>query len=281
VTNGSKARATICFTVDFDAVSIWMSWGATGARALSRGEFGAQVGAPRLLDLFKKHEIITTWFVPGHTAETYPSVTKRVVEAGHEIGNHGYAHEVFDKLEPDEMRRVVRAGSTAIERVTGRRPNGIRVPAGDFDGSLFEMLVEEGFVYDSSVFGEFEPFWCRAKPQLNFDGPNVEGRELPLVQLPLSHVLNDFNYFEFNYAAPQLHGSANPDHVFGIWKAQLDYMYSNHPGGVLNITSHPQSIGWGLRTQGLDRFLSYCKGLPGLRFATCRTVADEFKERFQ
>ena len=65
-------RATVCLTFDFDAVSLWMVFGARGARALSRGEFGARVGAPRLLELFDRYDIKATWFTPGHTAETFP-----------------------------------------------------------------------------------------------------------------------------------------------------------------------------------------------------------------
>jgi peptidoglycan-N-acetylglucosamine deacetylase len=271
-----EARATVCLTVDFDAVCIWMGWGFRGARILSRGEFGAREAAPRLLDLFERKGILTTWFIPGHTADTWPLVTARVAALGHEIGNHGYLHEAFDTLPSDDVRSVLRKASDTLERVTGQRPSGMRVPAGDFDGDLFEMLVEEGFTYDSSIFGEFHPFWCRAKDTLVDDGPNVFGRELDLVQLPLSFVMNDFNYFEFNYANPQLHGMASPDHVFSIWSSQFDYMRQHVPGGVLNVTTHPQCIGWGLRTAMLERFIDHCLS-HSARFATCGTAADEFR----
>jgi peptidoglycan/xylan/chitin deacetylase (PgdA/CDA1 family) len=271
-----ETRSTVCLTVDFDAVCIWMNWGARGARVLSRGEFGAREAAPRLLDLFERKGVVTTWFIPGHTADTWPEVSARVGASGHEIGNHGYVHEAFDTLPADEVRSVVRKANDALERVTGQRPRGMRVPAGDFDGDLFEILVDEGFTYDSSIFGEFHPFWCRAKDTLVDDGPNVFGRELDLVQLPLSFVMNDFNYFEFNYANPQLTGSASPDHVFSIWTAQFDYMHEHVPGGVLNVTTHPQCIGWGLRTAMLERFIDHCLS-KGARFATCQQAADDFR----
>src|SRR5262249_34153421 len=154
-----ETRATLCVTPDFDAVSLWMSWGARGARSLSRGEFGATTGTPRLLDLFDRLAIETTWFVPGHTAETWPNVTAAIAERGHEIGNHGYLHEKFDELTLDQARSVIRKASDSLERVTGRRPIGMRVPAGDFEASLLEVLVEEGFSYDSSLIGGVEPYW--------------------------------------------------------------------------------------------------------------------------
>src|SRR5581483_11121545 len=242
-----QARVTVNVTVDFDAISVRMSWGARGARILGRGEFGAEVGAERLLDLFERLSIPTTWFIPGHSAETYPGVAARIAAAGHEIGHHGYLHEAFDQLSLEQVRAVLAKGSEALERTTGHRPVGMRVPAGDFDGSLFELLIDAGFSYDSSVIGEFQPRWCRSADELFDDRPPVRGRQLDLVELPLSFVMNDFCYFEFNYANPTLVGLCSPEHVFGIWCAQFDYMHAHEPGGVLNLTLHPQSIGWGLR----------------------------------
>jgi peptidoglycan/xylan/chitin deacetylase (PgdA/CDA1 family) len=274
----AKARATVTVTVDFDAICIWMSWGARGARVLSRGEFGAEVGAPRLLELFERLSIPTTWFIPGHSADTYPEVAARVAEAGHEIGHHGYLHEAFDELAGEEVRDVIRRGNEALRRSTGRRPTGMRVPAGDFDGSLFEILVDEGFRYDSSVIGEFRPSWCRSRDELHDDRPPTRGEPLDLVELPLSFVMNDFSYFEFNYANPTLVGLSSPDHVFGIWSSQFDYMYDHEPGGVLNLTLHPQSIGWGLRIAMLERFLVHCLEREGVEFATCEAVAARFRE---
>lgn len=272
-----KDKAIVCVTVDFDAVSLWMNWGATGERTLARGEFGGRIGAPRLLDVFARTGIATTWFIPGHTVDTYPDFVRSVHEAGHEIGNHGYCHESFNQISPDDVARVVAAGSNSIERVTGKRPLGMRVPAGDFDGSLFEFLEREGFVYNSSVVGEYDAWHCHAKGELNFDRPNTPGARLQLVQLPLSFVMNDFNYYEFNYGDPQLHGLCSPDYVEGIWKAQFDYMYANVPGGILNLTLHPQSSGWGLRAAMLERFIRYCQEKPGCVFRTCLDVANEFK----
>jgi peptidoglycan/xylan/chitin deacetylase (PgdA/CDA1 family) len=273
-----ERKATVCLTVDFDAVSIWMTWGATGNRAMSRGEFGGDVGAPRVLDLFERLGVTSTWFIPGHTVDSYPEVVKRVHAAGHEIGNHGYAHEQFDKLSPEQVRDVVSRGNAAIERITKKKTVGMRVPAGDFDGSLLRLLAELGFEYDSSMVGEFFPSWARDKDELNFTGPNRLGKRLDLVELPLSFVMNDFCYFEFNYGNPLLTGSSDPDHVYRIWSQQFDYMYENVEGGILNLTLHPQSIGWGLRITMLERFIEHCKSRPGTRFVTCADASREFRE---
>ena len=60
---------------------------------ISRGLFAGEVGMPRLVNLFKRFGIKTTWFIPGHSIETFPEQTAMVVDAGHEVGIHGYTHE--------------------------------------------------------------------------------------------------------------------------------------------------------------------------------------------
>jgi peptidoglycan/xylan/chitin deacetylase (PgdA/CDA1 family) len=82
----------VCLTFDFDAISPWILRGMSTPAPISRGEFGV-IGARRLLDLLAKYEIPATWFVPGHTIETYPEICAQVHAAGHEIGHHGYLYE--------------------------------------------------------------------------------------------------------------------------------------------------------------------------------------------
>src|SRR5918993_5406071 len=88
----SMPKHIVCLTFDFDAMSGFISRGQTTPGWISRGEFGPRVGAPRLLALFKKHGIATSWYVPGHTIETFPDAVKAVVDAGHEIAHHGWTH---------------------------------------------------------------------------------------------------------------------------------------------------------------------------------------------
>ena len=85
------AKHIVCITFDFDAMSGWIARGMTTPTPVSRGEFGV-IGAARILTLLKKHSIPATWFIPGHTLETYPQACLEVLEAGHEIGHHGWTH---------------------------------------------------------------------------------------------------------------------------------------------------------------------------------------------
>src|SRR5690242_21709680 len=85
----------VAYGVDVDAVAGWLGsyGGEDSPDDISRGLFAGEVGVPRLLKLFDKYSLKTTWFIPGHSIETFPAETKMVVDAGHEIGMHGYSHE--------------------------------------------------------------------------------------------------------------------------------------------------------------------------------------------
>ena len=95
------ANHIVCISFDFDAMSGWIARGMTTPTPISRGEFGV-IGAARILALLKKHGIPSTWFIPGHTLETYPEACRRVVEGGHEIGHHGWTHRPPASLSRDE-----------------------------------------------------------------------------------------------------------------------------------------------------------------------------------
>ena len=89
------AKEILCgFGVDVDAVARWLGsyGGEDSPDDISRGLFAGEVGSPRLLKLFARLGIKTTWFIPGHSLETFPIEMKTVAEAGHEIGIYGYSH---------------------------------------------------------------------------------------------------------------------------------------------------------------------------------------------
>jgi peptidoglycan-N-acetylglucosamine deacetylase len=102
--------------------------------AISRGEFGA-VATERLLQMLARWEIRSTWFIPGHTIDTYPDLVRRIADAGHEIGHHNYCHEnpISLSLELEEETRVLDRGTDAIRRITGKPPEGFRSPAWDLN----------------------------------------------------------------------------------------------------------------------------------------------------
>ena len=91
----AKKEILVGYGVDIDAVAGWLGsyGGEDSPDDISRGLFAGEVGIPRLLKLFAKNNIKATWFAPGHSIETFPEQMKMIVEAGHEVGAHGYSHE--------------------------------------------------------------------------------------------------------------------------------------------------------------------------------------------
>ena len=83
------------FGTDIDSVAGWIGsyGGADSPSDIQRGIFAGEVGVPRLLRLFKKHNLRTSFFIPGHSLETFPHQCQQIVDEGHEIGAHGYTHE--------------------------------------------------------------------------------------------------------------------------------------------------------------------------------------------
>ena len=92
------------------------------------GFFAGEIGTMRLLDLFGRWGIKTSWFVPGHSMETFPEQMKRVAAAGHEFGVHGYSHENPIALTSDQEETILVKCIGLIEQLTGRKPRGYAAP---------------------------------------------------------------------------------------------------------------------------------------------------------
>ncbi len=106
MTTSPSPRLTVALTFDHDAISSEVRRG-DGPMTISRGEFGPRVGARRVLELLDREGIPSTWFVPGHTIETFPESVAAVVAAGHELACHGWLHEDLSTLTPDGERAVL------------------------------------------------------------------------------------------------------------------------------------------------------------------------------
>src|SRR5207249_2171059 len=108
-----------------------------------------------LLDLLDRTETKATFFVLGRVAQAYPTLIRDVALRGHEIGTHGHLHRRLPDLGEEGFRRDLRLPIETIERACGVRPRGHRAP--EFSVTrrsawAFDVLAEEGFMFDSSVF---------------------------------------------------------------------------------------------------------------------------------
>ena len=141
------------FGVDLDAVCGWLGsyGGEDSPDDISRGMFAGEVGTPRLLNLFARLGMKTTWFVPGHSIETFPTECKMIVEGGHEMGMHGYSHENPIAMSPEQEEAVLVKCIDLITRVSGSRPTGYVAPWWEFSHITNELLQKHGIKYDLSL----------------------------------------------------------------------------------------------------------------------------------
>jgi polysaccharide deacetylase family protein (PEP-CTERM system associated) len=147
-------------------------------------------GTRRLLELFARHEVRATFFVLGWLAQRHPALVREIDAAGQEVARHGFWHQPVTALTPDEFRRDLRDAQAAIADAIGRRALGYRAPSFTINESnpwALEVLIEEGFAYDSSLFpGRTVPVgWLgvdRAPTTIRREGVG-EIRELPLARV--------------------------------------------------------------------------------------------------
>ena len=179
------ARHLVCLTFDFDAIANWLARGLTTPTPVSRGEFGV-VGAGRLLTLLHDRGIAATWFVPGHTLETYPDMAERILAAGQEIGQHGYSHQPPATLTREEEEVALVRCNDIIRRLSGAPAQGYRSPAWDLSPHTVSLLLEHGFRYDSSLMGDdYQPYRCRTGRRVSLDRPAQFGQRTPLIEMPI------------------------------------------------------------------------------------------------
>ena len=96
-----------------------------------------------------------TFFVLGWIAERYPGLVRRIQQEGHEIACHGYAHKRIYTQSKEEFRQDVKRAKSILEDITGNEVMGYRAPNYSITNKsrwAFEVLIEEGFKYDSSIF---------------------------------------------------------------------------------------------------------------------------------
>jgi peptidoglycan/xylan/chitin deacetylase (PgdA/CDA1 family) len=267
---------TVCLTFDFDAASLWIMRGMPHAGPVSRGEFGAEA-VPRILELLRSRELPSTWFIPGHTIESFPKACEQIVADGHEIGLHGYAHENVEQLDEEREREILDRAYELAERLAGAPPSGNRTPSWSFSEHTVDLLIERGLLYDSSLMAtDYRPYFSRRADRVPADGPIVWGEQTRLVQLPVSWSLDDYPALEYvrtsDWVMP---GLRRPGEVFANWLDDIEYMTRDFEDGVCTLTFHPQVIGRGHRMLALETLLDRLQS-DGLEFAQLATVAQAF-----
>jgi peptidoglycan/xylan/chitin deacetylase (PgdA/CDA1 family) len=254
------ARVAACISFDVDNETPSLSRGDLAPSSLSAGAFGALAGLERILRLLDRHDVPASFYIPAVSALLHPEMIPRIVQPGrHEIGVHGWIHEIATKIDDRaEEKRLLTQAIEALTKTTGKRPAGYRAPQWAFSRHTLDLLLEAGFVYDSSLMAMDEPYELIAN-----------GAPTGLVELPVDWILDDAPYFVRSGSLP------SPEAIFKTYQDEFDLAYEE--GTYFMLTLHPHVIGHRSRIVHLDRFIAGLKARPGIWFATAEQIAAHVK----
>ena len=285
-------KILVAYGIDVDAVAGWLGsyGGEDSPDDISRGLFAGEVGSIRLLDMFDKYKLKTTWFIPGHSVETFPEQMKEVARRGHEIGMHGYSHENPIAMTREQETSVLDRSLALITELAGKRPTGYVAPWWEFSPVTNELLLERGIKYDHSLMhNDFHPYYVRvgdswtkidySKHPDHWMKPLVRGKETPLVEIPANWYLDDLPPMMFIKKSPNSHGFVNPRDIEQMWRDQFDWVYREHDYAVFTMTIHPDVSG---RPQVLmmhERLIEHINSHAGVEWCTFDQIADDFIAR--
>lgn len=286
-------RVLVSFGVDVDAVAGWLgSYGGEDSPGdISRGMFAGEVGTPRLLKLFKKYGIKTTWFIPGHSLDTFPEQMAAVRDAGHEIGLDGYSHENPISMTVEQQRDILAHTFKQLTDFCGKPPVGSVAPWWEVSKEGTEMLLDVGIRYDhSNMAHDCQPFWLRDQDtwtKIDYEAaaktwmkPLVRGKETGMVEIPASWDLDDLPPLMFIKESPNSHGFVDVHTIEQKWKDMFTYFYREETEGFcFPITIHPDVSGRPHVLLMLERFIEWVNGHHDVEWVPMMEIERDFRER--
>lgn len=256
-------RCAVVVTVDYNDIHGILTQAPEVAgrdKTLSVWRYGSQRGVDRLLGLLAELEVPGTWCIPGIVGEENPGHIQAILAAGHEIACAGYRHQNYDNLTLAEQTADVAKGCEALARLTGNRPTGFRIPAGNGAPGFIQALHQQGIRWSSSWRGDDLPF---AHPT----APDV-------IELPLHYELEDEPYFAFNLSPAVPPGQsriASYSHTLG--NLLMDFAGFHRFGLCYVLRLHPEIIATPGRIGLLRELLESIQRHPDVWLTTASDVA--------
>ncbi|MFJ3667139.1 polysaccharide deacetylase [Streptomyces sp. NPDC090106] len=253
------ARVAVAISFDSDHETPALRDGHTTPGVLAAGEYGARVAVPRILRLLDEHGVPASFFVPAVSALLHPGEIADYAAAGHEVGVHGWIHERNTLLSRADERDLTLRSLDTLERLSGRRPVGIRTPSWDFSPDTLSVVRELGFLYDSSLMAADEPYELLE-----------DGEPTGVVELPVEWIRDDAPYFAMvRYAG--LRPYTPPREVLRVWQDEFDGALRD--GGLFQLTLHPSISGHRSRIWLLAELLRHITASGPVWFATHEQIA--------
>ncbi len=217
-------------------------------------EYGSRAGVFRLLRMFDQLKVKSTVFAAAVALKVNRDAADWMVESGHEICSHGWRWSEQWTMTREQERERIRWAIDLFEEVCGQRPSGWYSRYGPSINTR-ELLVEEGFLYDSDAYNDELPYFTQ-----------VKGR--PHLVLPYSMIYNDGRYQSGLFGGP--------DDFFSLMQRAFDYLWEEgetHPK-MMSIGLHPRWIGQAGRASALREFIEYAQARGQVWFARRVDIAN-------
>ena len=258
-------RCAVALSFDSDHETNELRDGGISIGRMSWGQYGHRVGIPKILDVLRREDVPATFFVPAVAALLYPDEQRRVVAGGHEIGLHGWIHELNSVL-PEEVERDLHfRAADALTTITGMRPVGMRTPSWDFSPATLKIQRELGLLYDSSLMADNDPYELLEA-----------GEPTGIVELPVEWIRDDAPYFNMN-RFQALRPYTPPPAVLDIFLREFEGAHAE--GGPFLLTMHPHVTGYRSRIFILEELIRAAKAKGDCWFATHADIARHCAEQ--
>lgn len=253
------ARCAVALSFDSDHETNELREGGNSIGRMSWGQYGNRVGVPRILSVLERNTVQATFFVPAVAALLHSDEQRRVVKEGHEIGLHGWIHELNSVLPEATERDLHFRAADTLEKITGMRPVGMRTPSWDFSPATLMIERELGLIYDSSLFADDDPYELLER-----------GKPTGIVELPVEWIRDDAVYFAM-HRFQSLRPYTPPSAVLEIFRTEFDRAWEE--GGLFLLTMHPHVIGYRSRIFILEELIAHMKAKGQCWFATHADIA--------
>jgi peptidoglycan/xylan/chitin deacetylase (PgdA/CDA1 family) len=260
--NGARCAFALSFDADHETNEL-----RDGGKSIGRmawGEYGTRVGVPRILKLLKKYDVPATFYVPAVAAMLHPEEQRQVIAEGHEIGIHGWIHELNSVLPYEVERDLMMRSADELEKITGVRAVGLRTPSWDFSPNTLKIERDMGLLYDSSLMADEDCYELL-----------LDGTPSGVIELPVEWVRDDAVYFMM-HRFQSLRPHTPPASVLDIFRREFEAAYEE--GGIFQLTTHPHIIGYRSRIWIIEELIRMAKAKGDVWFATHADVARFAKE---
>jgi peptidoglycan/xylan/chitin deacetylase (PgdA/CDA1 family) len=258
------ARCAVALSFDSDHETNELRDGGKSIGRMSWGQYGNRVGVPRIRRILDRYDVKASFYVPAVAALLYPDEQRQLVAEGHEIGIHGWIHELNSILPYEAERDLMMRSADTLEKITGKRSVGLRTPSWDFSPNTLAIEKEMGLLYDSSLMADEDCYELL-----------LHGEPTGIVEFPVEWVRDDAVYFMTN-RFQSLRPYTPPTDVFDIFRREFDLAYEE--GGVFQLTMHPHIIGYRSRVWILEEIIRYAKAKGDVWFATHADIVAYAKE---